>query len=608
MSPLLEIDELEIHLPGKPPTVLLNGVSLTVDEGESVALVGESGSGKSLTVKSILRLLPTGGSTRGDIRFAGESVLAMKPDRLGAYRKSQAAMIFQDPRASLNPVRTVGDFLVEGLRTSRGLTRAEAATEAARLLGVVGISHPSERLSQHPHQFSGGMLQRVIIAGAIGSGARLLLADEPTSALDVSIQAEIMGLLAGLTESLGLAVIFVTHDIDLAVATCSRIEVMYAGQVIESRDARALHDAPWHPYSAALIASRPFVDHRVDRLRSIGGQPTTADESLHRCSFAPRCAFVAKACWESEPPRVEARGGYARCWRTEEVRAELSTEVEPLMRDLDEPPSNETVVEVQDLCKSFTLASGRTIRAVDGVSFRLRLGECLGIVGESGSGKSTIARLLLGIEVPDSGTIVVDGEPRGFRARSSRQRRHWGSQLQIVFQDPFTSLDPRQTAASAIDEVLALHTPGLSRDVRRAQVDDLLSSVGIEGDRLGALPAELSGGQRQRVAIARALAARPRAIILDEAVSGLDVSIQAQVLNLLADLQRDTGIAYLFISHDLAVIRQMAHRVAVIKDGRVVEEGITSQVLASPAHEYTKRLRDSAPHANWELTRPPEGR
>ncbi len=601
MSPLLDIDDLVITLPGPSQTVLLDGVSLAVHEGESVALVGESGSGKSLTVRSVVRLLPQGASTTGDIRFAGESVLAMDPERLRAFRRSQAAMVFQDPRAAINPVRTVGDFLVEGLRTSQGLSRSEATAEALRLLALVGISHPDERLEQHPHQFSGGMLQRVIIAGAVGSGARLLLADEPTTALDVSIQAEIMALLARLKEELGLAVVFVTHDIDLAVATCSRLEVMYAGRIIESRPALDLHDSPWHPYSAALIGSRPLVDHRVETLRAIGGQPATADESRQRCAFAPRCSFALDPCWKAQPLALSGPGGYVRCWRAEEVRPQLSAVVHPELKEIDEPASPEVVVEVRDLHKSFHLGGGRDLKAVDGVSFDVRRGECVGIVGESGSGKSTLAKLLLGIEVPDSGTIVVDGELRGTKARSSRQRRHWGSQLQIVFQDPYTSLDPRQTAASAVDEVVALHAPDLSREQRRDRVDELLASVGIEGDKRVALPIELSGGQRQRVAIAKALAARPQAIILDEAVSGLDVSIQAQVLNLLDELQRTSGIAYLFISHDLAVIRQTAHRVVVMKGGRVVEEGPTASVLDDPQHEYTRRLRDAAPRVGWEL-------
>lgn len=600
MTTLLEIQDLRLRLPNADQTVLLDGVSLSVNDGETLSLVGESGSGKSLTVRSVLRLLPEGSSITGSVTFDGESVFDMSPERLRTYRRQQVAMIFQDPRASINPVRSIGDYLVEGFRTSRGLSTAEATAEAATWLQTVGISHPEDRLRQYPHEFSGGMLQRVMIAGAIGSGARLLLADEPTTALDVSIQAEIMGLLKDLQQRLGLAVVFVTHDIDLAIATSNRIDVMYAGRVVESRRAQDLHDAPWHPYSAALIGSKPMVNYRTASLRSISGQPATADEAQSRCAFAPRCSFATDPCKASQPGITEGPGGYVRCFRSLEVRDELAAVVHPEIADLDALLAGDVVVDVHDLRKTFKVGRGTHVTvAVDDVSFTVRRGECLGIVGESGSGKSTLAKLLLGIEVPDSGTILVGGEPRGVRPKSSAQRRHWGTQLQIVFQDPYTSLDPRQTPFAAVDEIVALHSPGLGKGWRAQQVDGFLASVGLEGAMRTALPAELSGGQRQRVAIAKALAARPQAIILDEAVSGLDVSIQAQVLNLLADLQRDTQVSYLFISHDLAVIRQIAHRVIVMKNGKVVEEGATAQVLDHPHDAYTQRLVSAAPHPGW---------
>lgn len=600
MTTLLEIQDLVLRLPDQRQTVLLDGVSLEVDQGQTVSLVGESGSGKSLTVRSILRLLPNRSTISGSVLFEGESVFDMSSERLRTYRQQQVAMIFQDPRAAINPVRSIGDFLVEGFRTSRGLSATDAAEEAITWLRSVGISHPEDRMRQFPHEFSGGMLQRVMIAGAIGSGARLLLADEPTTALDVSIQAEIMGLLRDLQERLGLAVIFVTHDIDLAIATSSRIDVMYAGRVVESRDAQALHDAPWHPYSAALIGSRPMVSHRSAALRSIGGRPSTADEAQNICAFAPRCAFATDTCRESQPGITSGPRGYVRCFRTHEVREALAAVVQPDIVDLESPTDGDVVVDVSHLRKAFKVGrSSKVTVAVDDVSFTVRRGECLGIVGESGSGKSTLAKLLLGIELPDSGTITVGGEPRVGRPKGSAQRRHWGAQLQIVFQDPYTSLDPRQTPFAAVDEIIALHSPGSTKEWRAQQVDGFLASVGLEGAMRTAFPSELSGGQRQRVAIAKALAARPQAIILDEAVSGLDVSIQAQVLNLLADLQRQTQVAYLFISHDLAVIRQIAHRVIVMKGGTVVEEGPTAQVLDSPVDDYTRRLVAAAPHPGW---------
>lgn len=600
MTPILEITDLRLRLPNDTRTLLLDGVTLTVDQGETVSLVGESGSGKSVTVRAVLGLVPEGAVVTGSILFRGQAVGEMSRDELRRYRQRGAAMIFQDPRAAINPVRPIGDYLTEGLRISRGLSKQEAITAATSLLESVGISRPAERLSQYPHEFSGGMLQRVMIAGAIGSGAELLLADEPTTALDVSIQAEIMGLLAEIQQRLGLAVVFVTHDIDLAVATSSRIDVMYAGRVVESRNARELHDAPWHPYSAALITSRPMVSHRTSSLKSISGRPATAQESEHKCAFAPRCGYSVPSCSESQPRVFSTNKDYARCSRTLEIRDDLAETVHIEIEELDAPRSTDLVVEVSDLRKSFKVGRHREeLVAVDGVSFTVQQGECLGIVGESGSGKSTLAKLLLGIETPDSGTILVSGEARGIRPRSSAQRRHWGAQLQVVFQDPYTSLDPRQTPVAAVEEIIALHFPGQTKAWRSEEADRHLASVGIEGSLRTALPAELSGGQRQRVAIAKALAASPQAVILDEAVSGLDISIQAQVLNLLSDLQRETQVSYLFISHDLAVIRQIAHRVIVMRGGQIVERGSTAQVLDNPQHEYTRRLISAAPHPDW---------
>ncbi|MBM3689614.1 MAG: ABC transporter ATP-binding protein [Actinobacteria bacterium] len=601
MTALLEIADLRIQLPSSSRAVLLDGVSLTVDRGETLSLVGESGSGKSLTVRSVLGLLPERAKIAGEVLFEGRSIFGMSAEELRTVRRQDVAMIFQDPRASINPVRSIGDYLVEGLRTSRGLSKGEAAIEAEGWLRAVGLSSPAERLNQFPHEISGGMLQRVMIASAIGSGARLLLADEPTTALDVSIQAEIMGVLTQLQQSLGLAVVFVTHDIDLAIATSNRIDVMYAGRIVESRRAEDLHDAPWHPYSAALIGSRPLVSRRSTALRAIGGQPATADDSQGSCAFAPRCLYAIASCCDSAPEITAGSGGYVRCFRSGELRAELALAVDVPSEDLTEPESGRVVVEVRNLRKTFKMGrQGGVTVAVDDVSFTVDSGECLGIVGESGSGKTTLARLLLGIETPDSGSVMISGQPRGARPRSATQRRHWAAQLQVVFQDPYTSLDPRQTPTAAVDEILTVNSPGQSREWRTAQVDRLLASVGLEGAMRTALPSELSGGQRQRVAIAKALAASPQAIILDEAVSGLDVSIQAQVLNLLAELQRETQVTYLFISHDLAVIRQVAHRVIVMKDGKIVERGLTSRVLDSPQHDYTQRLVEAAPRPGWQ--------
>lgn len=602
MSALLDMRDLSLFIEGNVPTCILNGVSLSVDRGDSIALVGESGSGKSMTLKSILRLFPRESYTTGDVIFDGESVLALDSAQLIEHRSRRVAMVFQDPRSSINPVRTIGDFLVEGLRNSKEINRSDAASEAKRLLDLVGITHAEERLGQFPHELSGGMLQRVMIAGAVGSGAELLLADEPTTALDVTIQAEIMHLLSDLKKQLGLAVIFVTHDIDLALATSSRIEVMYAGQIVESRSSHQLQSNPRHPYTAGLIGSRPSVSRRVHELTVVPGQPATAQESLSRCGFASRCTFAQSQCEAASPQLQSIDGGLVRCVRVAEIRHELSLLVRPQEQELEHNTNKNNLVSVKGLKKSFSIRKSQSIvKAVDDVSFTIGKGECLGIVGESGSGKSTVAKLLLGIETLDAGEITVCGEPRQRKAKNWKQRKQWGSQLQIVFQDPYSSLDPRQTPFDAISEVIRLHFPKMSKEALTERVTELLTSVGVHGQLQYSLPAELSGGQQQRVAIAKALAPVPEVIVLDEAVSSLDVSIQAQVLNLLSELQRTTGVSFLFISHDLAVIRQLCHRVIVMHHGKIVEQGVTSEVLTSPTEDYTKKLIDSVPRSGREL-------
>ena len=599
MNDFLEIKNLTLQVGDKNPTPILNGVSFTVGEGETVALVGESGSGKSMTIKSILRLFPEKSTVGGEILYRGRNVLDFPKEELGSYRKTQVAMIFQDPRSAINPVRSIGDFLVDGLRNSRNLSKRDALTEAEKLLEQVRLSHPRERLKQFPHELSGGMLQRVMIASAVGTGAKLLLADEPTTALDVSIQAEIMSLLSEMKKDLGLSVIFVTHDIDLALATSSRIDVMYAGQIVESRKSSELPGRPFHPYTAGLIASKPDIDRRVRELPVLQGQPVAAVESLTKCAFSSRCAYSKPGCEKSVPQLEKHGSGMVRCFRAPEIQKDLERLVGTETEELGLENLNEKIIEVRNLSKSFSIRKSRSaVKAVDDVSFFVRKGETLGVVGESGSGKSTVAKILLGIERLDSGDVLVCGESRNSKAKNWKQRKMWGGQLQVVFQDPFTSLDPRQTPHQAIDEVLQLHFPTRNR---QKSIDELLKSVGIFENLQHSLPSELSGGQLQRVAIAKALAAQPEAIILDEAVSGLDVSIQAQILNLLSELQQKTGVTFLFISHDLAVVRQLCHRVIVMKKGKVVEEGLTVDVLSSPKDDYTRRLIDSAPRPNWIL-------
>jgi peptide/nickel transport system ATP-binding protein len=537
---LLRIDDLGVELPTREGMrTILDGVSLRVGAGEAVGLVGESGCGKTMTARSIVRLLPPGAVPSGEIRFKDSSVLELEGERLLRYRAGDVAMIYQDPRAHINPVRRVGDFLTEALVLVLGVARAEATRRVVRLLGETGVPDPEQRLRQYPHELSGGLLQRVMIAAALAGEPRLLIADEPTTALDVTTQSEVMALIDELRRARSLALLFITHDLDLAASVCDRTAVMYRGAIVEDRPSAELNAHPRHPYSAKLIAARP----------SLAAAPSGAAQ------------------------------GHAR-----------------------ETP----VLAVSSLSKSFRAPGSDRRRldflAVNDISFVLAPGRSLAIVGESGSGKTTIARMIVGLEAPSDGTIHVAGHPRTKPPRRARERRLRGREAQIVFQDPYASLDPRQRVGAALGEVLDLHfraTPA-ERDRRVAQ---LLVDVRLEPEHARALPRSLSGGQRQRVAIARALAAQPRLLILDEAVSSLDVSTQAQILDLLAELRAATGASYVFISHDLAVVRRVSDELIVMREGRVVERGATAQVLAAPQHPYTRLLLDSVPRPGWKPRR-----
>jgi peptide/nickel transport system ATP-binding protein len=536
VSALLEIEGLRVSVPDHGALrVVVDRVDLSIAAGESVGLVGESGSGKTITAKAVLGLLPPGARVEGSVRFDGRDVLRMSPAELRAYRGSRAAIVFQDPRAHTNPLRTVGDFLTEGLRHNQGLPRSASQERARELLRAVGVEDPRGRMASYPHELSGGLLQRVMIAGALSAEPRLLLADEPTTALDTVTQAEVMAILAELRQRLGLAMLFITHDLELAAATCDRTAVMRAGSILEVQRSGELHGRPRHPYTAGLVAARPSID---------GPSP--------------------------HPPVPP--GG---------------------------PVAAEPILEVEHLRKVFGPRRGRpAVVAVDDLSFTVPPGGALGIVGESGSGKTTVARMLLALETPTSGRIRVAGHERTTSRSSTAERRRRARDIQIVFQNPYTSLDPRQRVGDCLDEALRLHSRR-DRRARHERVRQLLRQVGLEERHARSLPRQLSGGQRQRVAIARALAPEPSILVLDEAVSALDASVQDQVLRLLAAIRAGTGLSYLCISHDLAVVRQVADHLIVMRDGLVVEAGPTAQVLDAPRHPYTRRLRASVPRPGW---------
>ena len=601
-EPLLDVQGLDLTLrttPTDEPRAILRGVSFDVRERESVALVGESGSGKSMTARSIIRLLPRRSELAGKIEFRASSVLAMKSAELLAYRRRDVAMIFQDARAHIDPTRTVGDFLSERLVISGMRTRRNARARAVELLESVQIGRADQRLDQHPHEFSGGMLQRVMIASALATEPALLLADEPTTALDVTVQAEILRVLRDLREQHQLAMLFITHDLALAEKTCDRTVVMYAGRVVEVNDTAGLQEAAVHPYTIGLMRSRPSPNERRARLGALAGRPIAAADVAGECAFRSRCSLAEERCCAGEPPLREWEGSLVACVRPEDSRQMLLVAAEDEAVPMPAARSDEILIEASHLRRVFghrglLARSVEPTVAVEDASFSVARGESLAIVGESGSGKTTIARMLVGLEKPTSGEVEVTGHRRLGRRLEGLSRKESAKRIQIVFQDPYQSLDPSQTVAGTLKEILRFAIGLRGEDLDR-RVRELAGQVGIDEHLLTRYPRALSGGQRQRVAIARALASEPAVLVLDEATASLDASIQAQILNLLADLRERLGLTYVFVTHDLSVVRQVCDAVVVFRAGSIVERGTVEAILDTPSEEYTQRLVASSP-------------
>lgn len=600
-APLLSVQNLGLTVASATapePRMILSDVGFDISEQEAVALVGESGSGKSMTARSLIGLLPQDSRLTGEITFRGKSVIDMDKRELLSYRRNDVAMIFQDPRAHIDPTQTIGDFLTERLVVTGKRARRTAKARVLELLADVHISHPERRLAQYPHELSGGMLQRVMIAGALASEPALLLADEPTTALDVTVQAEILRVLTELREEHRLAMLFITHDLALAGKTCDRTVVMYAGRVVEVNDTSDIEHTAVHPYTIGLMQSRPSLDTRWERLEALGGRPIAADEVAGQCCFDSRCRLADEACRAGEPAARRWEHSLVACVRPEETRSRLA--VTPPAANLadEQAPRSDVLIEVNDLRRQFGHRSlGRSTEpmiALDGVSFQVARGESLAIVGESGSGKTTIARILVGLDQPTSGSVKIGDRRREGRKLAGLSRKESAKLIQIVFQDPYQSLDPSQTVGSSLREVVRFAI-GLKGTELDARVNELATQVGIDPALLRRYPRALSGGQRQRVAIARALASEPSVLVLDEATASLDASIQAQILNLLTDLRAKLRLTYIFIAHDLAVVRQVADTAIVLCAGAVVEQGTVEQILNSPSAEYTKRLVDSSP-------------
>ncbi|SHK51751.1 peptide/nickel transport system ATP-binding protein [Pseudonocardia thermophila] len=579
--------------------LIAESIDLQVAPGESIAIVGESGSGKSVTARAVLDLLPPELVTEGDVSVGGVPFLRIGRAARHRMRGSEIAFVMQDPFTMLNPVMKVGDQVTAALRDANGrpLSRAARRAEAVARLREVGITDPAVA-DKYPFQLSGGMRQRVGIAAAIAENPQVLVADEPTTALDVTTQRDVLLLLDRLRRTHELGLVLITHDLRVAFATCDRVYVMYAGQIVEVARSDVIRRAPRHPYTAALLAADPPLDHRMARLRTIPGSVPAPGHRPGGCHFAPRCAFALPAC-SAAPVELQLTDDDAdhrvRCVRAGEITLEP-----PTAQPGPEPAAalttdGQPLVTVRDVRKVF-----RDKVAVDGVDIDVFAGESVGLVGESGSGKTTLARMIVGLTRPTSGTVEVGGVELTAGALSKEQWAAVRGTVQMAFQDPYSTLNPTRTIGSTLREGLRL----AGVDDLEERTAELLERVGLPATYAQRRPGQLSGGERQRVAIARALSRSPRIVVCDEVVSALDVSVQAHILNLLRDLQADLGLTYVFITHDLAVVRQITDRVYVLNHGKVVESGLTSEVLDRPRHDYTRRLVASVPQADGVLGLP----
>ncbi|MFD2238303.1 ABC transporter ATP-binding protein [Aureimonas populi] len=546
-QPVLSVEKLTTSFrSGGEWRSVIRDISFTVDAGETVAIVGESGSGKSVTALSAMRLLPAGKArTQGRAILEGQDLLALPEKQMRAVRGGRIGMIFQEPMTSLNPVFTIGNQLAEALVLHRDMSWAQAEAEALRMMERVRIPAARSRLGEYPHKFSGGMRQRVMIAMALACRPRLLIADEPTTALDVTIQAEILHLIRELQREETMAVLFITHDMGVVAEVADRTVVMLRGDMVETGETAAIFAAPQKPYTKALLAAIP-------RLGTMGETPFP-----RRFPSVDPATGAVEEGRETRAPQAEAR----------------------------------PILEVENLRKRFDVRGGR-IHAVEDVSFSIQPGETLSLVGESGCGKSTTGRSILRLLEPSGGTVRIEGQDLATAGRKGL--RDMRRAAQMIFQDPFASLNPRLTVGAAIAEPILSH--GLmGRAAARERAVELIEQVGLPASVAGRYPHEFSGGQRQRISIARALALEPRLIVADEAVSALDGSVKAQVANLLLDLQERMGLAYLFISHDMAVVERISHRVAVMYLGEIVEIGPRRSVFDTPRHPYTRRLIEAVP-------------
>ncbi|MGP3775355.1 ABC transporter ATP-binding protein [Streptomyces sp. SDT5-1] len=606
-KPLLRVEGLRTEFRLKSGSVTaVNDVSFDVHPGQVLGIVGESGSGKSVTARSIMRMLRAPGEVvDGAVTYGDRDLLALPEREMRGWRGRKVAMVFQDPQAALNPTMRVGDQIVEAM-TAHGKDRKQARARARELLEAVGIPDVDAKIDDYPHQFSGGMRQRVVIAIALANDPALLIADEPTTALDVTIQAQILGLLDRLRKELGIAVAIITHDMGVVAELCDDVVVMYAGRTVEKGSVEEVFRRPRHPYTAALLEAMPRIDDERDGrpLPAIPGSPPDPAALPAGCAFASRCQFAEDRCHAEQPLLTDAGGARheAACFvaaRGEEVAPPRGSgpAVTPRAKSGTDGTPGAALLEVRDL--RVDVGSRRrglfgrepAVYAVDSVSLAVRAGETLGLVGESGCGKSTLSRSIVGINRIAGGSVHVDGED--VSAMDETALGTVRSSVQYLFQDPYASLNPRRTIRQSLGEALTLRGIGGREQEQHAR--SLMEQVGLRDDHLDRYPHAFSGGQRQRIGIARALARQPRALVLDEPVSALDVSVQAQIINLLESLQADLGLGYLFIAHDLSVVKHLSDTVAVMYLGRIVEYGPAELIYRRPQHPYTAALLSSSP-------------
>ncbi|WP_311764807.1 ABC transporter ATP-binding protein [Paenibacillus agricola] len=619
MKQLLNISQLSVDFHTASGSLnAIHKVDLEIGSGEIVCLVGESGSGKTITSLSIMRLIDydNGRITQGHIEFNGQSLVELSQKEISELRGKKIAMIFQEPMTALDPVFSIGYQIIEVIVRHERISKAKAQEKAITLLRRVGIPEPEIRMKQYPYELSGGMRQRAMIAMALACGPELLIADEPTTALDVTIQAQILNLLRELKDEFNMSILLITHDLGIAAELADRVVVMYAGKVVEQANVLQLFESPSHPYTQGLLQSIVAMDNdRSTRLYTIRGTIPSLSELPVGCRFHPRCPYATDRCLAQEPPLLEVNGRQVACWHAERLdnaaaevfwgrvdqASELIGKRAGTTADAKEQANETALIEVRNVKKHFPIHTGMfqrsqgAVRAVDDVSFQIYKGETFGLVGESGCGKTTLGRVLIQLEKATSGSVLFQGKDLvGLGGKALKDTRR---DMQVVFQDPFGSINPRWNVGDIIGEPLWVHD-SLRGAAKREKVQEVMQLVGLNPSWYDRHPHEFSGGQRQRIGIARAIALNPQFILADEAVSALDVSVQSQVINLMQELQVRLDLTYLFIAHGLNIVRHISDRIGVMYLGKLVEIAPTDELFKHPAHHYTNALLAAIPIAD----------